>query len=92
MGKGFGGDGAIYLSIDRSGDGRPIGECDNASKVIEYVVLYGTKYYSTPLVDMRIHDINIVADPIQATIPRKFQQPSFRAQHPSDCMARGLRS
>ena len=60
--EGFGGDGAIYSTIDGSGSAYPIGECDNASRVIKYVVLYGTQYYSTPLVDARVHDINVVAD------------------------------
>jgi hypothetical protein len=61
-GEGFGGDGAIYSSIDGSGDAYPIGECDNASRVIKYVALRGIRYSEDSLVDMRIHDINVVAD------------------------------
>ena len=58
----IGNQGAIYSSIDGSGDAYPIGECDNASRVIKYVVLLGYKYSDYNLVDMRIHDINVVAD------------------------------
>jgi hypothetical protein len=61
-GEGFGGDGAIYSSIDGSGDAYPIGECDNASRVIKYVMLLGYRYSHYNLVDMRIHDINVEAD------------------------------
>jgi hypothetical protein len=61
-GEGVGGDGAIYSSIDGSGDADPIGECDNASRVIKYVVLLGYKYSHYNLVDMRIHDINVEAN------------------------------
>ena len=60
--EGFGGDGAIYSSIDGSGDAYPIGECDNASRVIKYVVLLEYRHSHYNLVDMRIHDINVVAD------------------------------
>ena len=49
-------------SIDGSGDAYPIGECDNASRVIKYVGILGYRYSSYNLVDMRIHDINVVAD------------------------------
>ena len=57
-----GGNGAIYSSIDGQGDAYPLGECDNASRVIKYVVILGYRYSSYNLVDMRIHDINVVAD------------------------------
>ena len=40
----------------------PIAECDNASRVIKYVAILGYRYYSYNLVEMRIHDINVVAD------------------------------
>ena len=49
-------------SIDGSGDAYPIGECDNASRVIKYVGILDYRYSSYNLVDMRIHDINVVAD------------------------------
>ncbi len=62
-GGGAGGDGAIYSSIDGSGDAYPIGECDKASRIIKYVMLLGYKHSHYNLVDMRIHDINVVADP-----------------------------
>ena len=61
-GEGLGGDGAIYSSIDGSGDADPIGECDNASRVIKYVALRGVRYSGNSLVDMRIHDITVIAD------------------------------
>jgi len=54
--------GAIYGSIDGSGSSYPIAECDNASRVIKYVAILGYRYYSYNLVEMRIHDINVVAD------------------------------
>ena len=57
---GFGGDGAIYSTIDGSGDAYPIGECDNASRVNKYAVLLGYRYSHHNLVDMRIHDINVI--------------------------------
>jgi hypothetical protein len=74
-GGGFGGDGAIYSSIDGSGDAYPIGECDNASRVIKYVVLLGYRHSHYNLVDMRIHDINSVAHPNQTISLRGFQRP-----------------
>jgi hypothetical protein len=58
-----GGQGGIMSSIDDSGSAWPIGECDNASRVIKYVVALGYRYGSCNLVDMRIHDITVVADP-----------------------------
>jgi hypothetical protein len=36
---------------------------DNASRVIKYVVALGYRADSYNLVDLRIHDINVVADP-----------------------------
>ena len=36
--------------------------CDNASRVIKYVMLLGYRYSHYNLVDMRIHDINVEAD------------------------------
>jgi hypothetical protein len=59
-GQGFGGEGAIYSSIDGSGSLYPIGECDNASRVIKYVATLCYRTSSYNLVDLRIHDINIV--------------------------------
>ncbi len=61
-GRGSGGDGAIYSSIDGSGDAYPIGDCDTASRVIKYVVVLGYRHSHYNLVDMRIHDINVEAD------------------------------
>ncbi len=57
-----GGAGAIYSTIDGSGSGYPIAEVDNCSRVIKYVVTLGQRYSTYSLVDMRIHDINVVAD------------------------------
>ncbi|MDF1540975.1 MAG: hypothetical protein P1Q69_18915, partial [Candidatus Thorarchaeota archaeon] len=51
-----GGDGAIMASIDGSGSSYPIGEVDNASRVIKYIGVLGYRYNSYNLVDMRIHD------------------------------------
>ncbi len=34
----------------------------NASRVIKYVAILGYRAYSYPLVEMRVHDINVVAD------------------------------
>ncbi len=57
-----GGDGAIYSSIDGSGSGYPIAEVNNSSRVIKYVVTLGQRASSYTLVDVRVHDINVVAD------------------------------
>ncbi|RLI53847.1 MAG: hypothetical protein DRO93_13215, partial [Candidatus Thorarchaeota archaeon] len=57
-----GGHGAVYATIDGQSDGYPIAECDNASRVIKYVAILGYRHYSYNLVQMRIHDINVVAD------------------------------
>jgi len=59
----MGSNGAICSSIDGSGSSYPIGECDNASRVIKHVVLLGYKYSHYNLVDMRIYDIKIAASP-----------------------------
>jgi hypothetical protein len=40
-----------------------MGTCDNALRVGSYVVVMGQGYASNPLLDMRIHDITVVADP-----------------------------
>ncbi|RLI56196.1 MAG: hypothetical protein DRO93_11445 [Candidatus Thorarchaeota archaeon] len=57
-----GGHGAVYASIDGQSDGYPIAECDNASRVIKYVVILGYCCSSYDVVRMRIHDVNVVAD------------------------------
>ena len=66
--EGFCGDSAIYSSIDGSGDAYPIGECDNASRVIKYVMLLGYKYSHNNLVGMRIHDINVIISRTMASL------------------------
>ncbi|MHA1741898.1 MAG: hypothetical protein ACTSVD_07395 [Candidatus Thorarchaeota archaeon] len=43
-------------------DGAPLAECDNASRVIKYVAVLGYCYSSYDVVEMRVHDINVVAD------------------------------
>ncbi|MBN2228201.1 MAG: hypothetical protein JW779_01335 [Candidatus Thorarchaeota archaeon] len=53
-------EGSIYSKID--GTSKQLGQCYNASRVIKYVVLLGYRYSHYGLVDMRIHDINVVAD------------------------------
>ncbi len=58
----MGGQGAIYTSIDGQGSAYPIVEVDNASRVIQYVGILGYRHSSYGLVDMRIHDINVVCD------------------------------
>ncbi len=58
----MGGQGAIYSTIDGQGSAYPIVEVDNASRVIQYVGILGYRHSSYSLVDMRIHDINVVAD------------------------------
>ncbi|NWF96181.1 MAG: hypothetical protein HXY34_08560 [Candidatus Thorarchaeota archaeon] len=54
--------GVIYSTIDGQGGGMPIAVVDNASRVIKYVVILGYRYQSYSLVDMRVHDVNVVAD------------------------------
>ncbi len=75
-----GGDGAIMASIDGSGSSYPIGEVDNASRVIKYIGILGYRYSSYNLVDMRIHDINVICDlnehdPNAPMIPPPTQDP-----------------
>ncbi len=75
-----GGQGGIMASIDGSGDAYPIGECDNASRVIKYVGILGYRYSSYNLVDLRIHDINVVCDlnvhdPNAPSVPPPTQDP-----------------
>jgi len=57
-----GGAGAIWSTIDGSGSGYPIAEVNNCSRIIKYVVTVGQRSNSYTLVDMRIHDVNLVAD------------------------------
>ncbi len=64
--------GGIYSTIDGSGSGVPIAECYNASRVIKYVVLLGYKYSNSQIADMRIQDINVVADPNKRMAPPPF--------------------
>jgi hypothetical protein len=70
----FGSDGAICSSIDGSGSSYPIGNCDNAFRVIKYAVLLGYRYSNYNLVDMRIHDINLVVD-LNRDIPAGEPEP-----------------
>ncbi len=57
-----GGHGAVYASIDGQSNGYPIAECDNASRVIKCVAILGYCYSSHDVVEMRVHDIRVVAD------------------------------
>ncbi len=57
-----GGNGAVYSRIDGQGDQYPIGECDDASRIIKYVVIQGDRFKSDALLQLRVHDINVVAD------------------------------
>ncbi|MHA1652542.1 MAG: hypothetical protein ACTSYX_12945, partial [Candidatus Thorarchaeota archaeon] len=57
-----GGHGAVYATIDGQSDGYPIAECDNASRVIKYVAVLGYCYSSYDVVEMRVHDIRVIAD------------------------------
>jgi hypothetical protein len=50
----------MVSSID--GQVLPIALCDNCSRVIKYVAIYGARSESFNLVEMRILDINVVAD------------------------------
>ena len=58
----WGGHGAVYATIDGQSDGYPIAQCDNASRVIKYVAVLGYCYSSYDVVEMRVHDIRVVAD------------------------------
>ena len=51
------------INRDTSPNDLLLGGCDNASRVVSYVVVMGQGYASNPLLDMRIHDINVEADP-----------------------------
>ena len=53
----------VYASTDDENEpGRPLAECDSASRVIKYVVVMGYRYCTYDLVEMRVHDIRVVAD------------------------------
>ena len=54
--------GAIFASIDGQGSSYPLASVINASRVIKYVAILGYRAYSYPLVEMRVHDIRVVAD------------------------------
>jgi hypothetical protein len=43
-----------------------VGACDNASRVVSYVVVMGQGYASNPLLGMRIHDINVESEIIRS--------------------------
>ncbi|MDF1539672.1 MAG: hypothetical protein P1Q69_12300 [Candidatus Thorarchaeota archaeon] len=82
-----GGDGAIYGQIDGSGSSYPIGKVDNASRVIKYIGILGYRYNSYNLVDMRIHDINVVCDlneqdPNAPTLPPPIHDPPAGESQP----------
>ena len=57
-----GSDGVIYSTIDGAGNGQPIAECDDCSRVIKYMVTYGVRLGSNGLIQMRAHDTNIVTN------------------------------
>ena len=57
-----GGHGAVYATIDGQSYGYPIAECDNSSRVIKYMAVLGYCYSSHDVVEMRVHDIRVVAD------------------------------
>ncbi len=61
------GDGFIFSSIDGTTNSYPW-EVNNASRVIKTVVLLGYRGASYTLADMRIHDINLVADLTACTL------------------------
>jgi hypothetical protein len=42
--------------------------CDNAFRVIKYVVLLGYKHSHYNLVDLRIHDINVIISLTMASL------------------------
>ncbi len=54
--------GAVYASTGGEDAPYPLGECDNASRVVKYVAVLGYRYSSPELVGMRVHDIRVVAD------------------------------
>ena len=57
--------GTIMVNRDNSPNDLLLGGCDNASRVVKYVVVMGQGYDSSPLLDMRIHDINVEAEIIR---------------------------
>jgi hypothetical protein len=72
-------EGCIFSSIEGISGFTPLAECDNASRVIKYVVLLGYRYSGYTPADMRIHDIKIVAD-------LKWSQRAFTLLDPCDNM------
>jgi len=58
-----GGPGAIYGRSDVAPYNYLLGACVNASRVVSYVVVMGQGYALNPILGMRIHDINVEADP-----------------------------
>ncbi len=84
-----GGDGAVFASIDGAGSSQPIGEVENASRVIKYVGVLGYRMDSYTLVDMRLHDVNVVADlneqnPNSSTPPPTRDPPAGETQSSVD--------
>ncbi|MHA1930401.1 MAG: hypothetical protein ACTSV2_17655, partial [Candidatus Thorarchaeota archaeon] len=63
--------GAIFNSLDGSIGSSPW-VVNNASRVIDTIVIRAGRYYSYALNEMRIHDINIVADPNKRMAPPPF--------------------
>ena len=55
-------EGSIYSSIEGEDGVTLLGQCDNASRVIKYVVLLGYRSGGYPLGDVRVHDIYVEAD------------------------------
>jgi hypothetical protein len=55
--------GEIYVHSDVAPYDYLLGSCYNVSRVVEYVVIIGQGYGSNPLLDMRIHDIEVTANP-----------------------------
>ncbi|MFX0054126.1 MAG: hypothetical protein ACFFAX_01650 [Promethearchaeota archaeon] len=56
------GQGSIHISRSGSPYSPVLNEVDNAARVVKSLVIEGQRYASNTLVDMRIHDINVVAD------------------------------
>ena len=56
------GQGSIHISRSDSQYSPVLNEVDNASRVVKSIVIEGQRYGINSLVDMRIHDINVVAD------------------------------
>ncbi len=57
-----GGRGAVNAGTDGSGTPGLIGKCDNASRVVKYVAIFGYRYSGVDLMGMGIHDTRVVAD------------------------------